>query len=804
MKTSFKIQLFLSILLIVVLLGLPVAFPLNGEPTGNLGAALGRFHIILLHFPIALIFLVPALEFMGFVPRWKGFRQAAPPILYMAILFAFLASVLGWLLARGEGTSGSLVNSHMWAGFITTALLVVAQLLRSYSVHKKHFIAGAGYYLVLLLCIHTLTTGSHKGASLVHGEDYLYARLPDNVKMLIGVYEEEAPPISFDSIVYTDVIHPIFEQNCIECHGEEKVKGRFRMDTYDLLVAGGKSGMQGVVAGDADASEIVHRVSLPRDHDKAMPPVEKAPLSRMDRALLQWWIDGGALKDITIDGLANDYFPESIEAALNELMSADEEYSTLDQGSLDSVAALMKQKYGVDLIAYSQDLSDGLYVATRNASGPVSTEALQALNPVSGHIHSLNFWRQQFEGDAMGQLASFTNLRELHLNESNVTEADLKVLSSLRRLRVLNLQGTEIGDESVDTLSSLKGLKKLLLTDSKLTQEGHDRLQQNLKRCEILAFMPSLLPKKKEIEPITSETVFEPVPKWGVKEGHDHDHGMGSTHGGVVVDAAGQIYVSSHNGIFVYDDAGKMLRSYEGADYSDIHSMTLVEEDGKEFIYGARNRNAEIIKMATTGEIEMQIPFPPESGVTGKFMPTAVVVTPDDGRILVADGYGSNVIFQFDASGKYLSSFGGKDENAPEKFRTPHGLSLDRRYDPVRLLVSDREKRRLAHFDLQGNYIEDLITDLRRPCAVSIRGDYVALAELEGRVLILGKDNKIILKLGDNPDSAEWANFKVAPADWKAGVHTAPHGLSWDAKGNLYVQDWNSSGRVTKWTRKPE
>lgn len=784
------------------MLALPLAFPLDGEPKGNLGAAIGRFHITLLHFPIALVILLPVLELLGFVHRWKGFRQAVPPILFIAIASAAVASILGWLLARGEGSTGSLVSSHMWAGFLTTTLLVIAQLLRSLSAEGKHVTMQAGYYFVLLLCVYTLTTGSHKGASLVHGDDYLYAQLPDGFKKLIGVYQEPPQPITFDSIVYTDLIMPILQHSCIECHGEDKVKGRFRMDQHDLLLAGGKSGNPGIVARDAEASEIVRRVMLPRDHDKAMPPIEVAPLSSSDKALLQWWIDGGAGKDVTIDMLANDYFPESIESTLDQIMSAGVEDIPLDPKLLATTAAMAKEKYGFDLIPYSQDLSDGIYVVTRNASGPISSEAIQSLKPVSTHVRSLNLWRQRIENGVLNELASFTSLRELHLNQSNVTGSDLQSLGSLRRLRLLNLQGTGIGDDSVDTLSGFKGLKKLLLTDSSMTRDGYSRLEKNLQRCEILAFMPELISAPAKLEPITTETVFEPVPKWGVKEGDDHDHGMGSTHGGVVVDSNGHIYVSSHNGIFVYDDSGKMLRSHEGDDYSDIHSMTLVEEDGQEFIYGARNRNAEIIKMTTTGEISMKVPFPPESGVTGKFMPTAVVVTPDDGRILVADGYGSNVIFEFDASGKYLSSFGGKDDDAPEKFKTPHGLSLDTRYDPVRLLVSDREKRRLAHFDLQGNYIEDLITDLRRPCAVSIQGDYVALAELEGRVLILDKYNAIILKLGDNPDSAEWANFKVAPADWTPGVHTAPHGLSWDAKGNLYVQDWNSSGRVTKWKRK--
>ena len=41
----------------------------------------------------------------------------------------------------------------------------------------------------------------------------------------------------------------------------------------------------------------------------------------------------------------------------------------------------------------------------------------------------------------------------------------------------------------------------------------------------------------------------------------------------------------------------------------------------------------------------------------------------------------------------------------------------------------------------------------------------------------------------------------VPPESWKDGVFTAPHGIAFDAKGDLYVQDWNRSGRLSKLRR---
>ena len=72
-------------------------------------------------------------------------------------------------------------------------------------------------------------------------------------------------------------------------------------------------------------------------------------------------------------------------------------------------------------------------------------------------------------------------------------------------------------------------------------------------------------------------------------------------------------------------------------------------EEGGEFIYGARNANAEGIKFsAQTGDIVLKLPFPEESGLKlKKFSPTAITVAPN-GDIILSDGYASNHIFKFD------------------------------------------------------------------------------------------------------------------------------------------------------------
>ncbi len=309
----------------------------------------------------------------------------------------------------------------------------------------------------------------------------------------------------------------------------------------------------------------------------------------------------------------------------------------------------------------------------------------------------------------------------------------------------------------------------------------------------------------KKVEPVRMGCglmTFDTVPGWGLSaEGKSV---IGPTHGGVVIDEAGNIYTSAQIGVFVFSPEGEVLNRFLGDKYSNIHDMEIRQEADGEFIYGARNNNAEGIKFnVSDGQIVLKLGFPEESGLKlKKFNPTAITVAPN-GDIFLSDGYASNHIFKFDAAGKYLMHFGDKG-NDLKQFNTAHGMTLDTRYDPPRLLICDRNhqpKGRLLHYDLDGNFIEEVVTGLGMPTSVAIQGDYVSVPDLHGRLVILDKSNTIISVLGHNADPKKRVNFNVPQEEWIEGVFSGTHGSYWDKQGNLYVQDWNVSGRIMKLVR---
>ena len=84
---------------------------------------------------------------------------------------------------------------------------------------------------------------------------------------------------------------------------------------------------------------------------------------------------------------------------------------------------------------------------------------------------------------------------------------------------------------------------------------------------------------------------FDTVPGWGL--GDDGKSVIGPTHGSVVIDKAGNIYTSADMGVFVFSPDGKVIRRFVSDQHSKIHDMEIRDEADGEFIYGARNANAE-------------------------------------------------------------------------------------------------------------------------------------------------------------------------------------------------------------------
>ena len=106
------------------------------------------------------------------------------------------------------------------------------------------------------------------------------------------------PPASDKkNVTYDADIKPIFEQSCVKCHGEQKPKGKLRMDSLEGIMKGGEDGKV-VVPGKSTESMVMANIAHLGDPDDYMPPPKNkagiGPLTKEQIGLIRAWIDQGA------------------------------------------------------------------------------------------------------------------------------------------------------------------------------------------------------------------------------------------------------------------------------------------------------------------------------------------------------------------------------------------------------------------------------------------------------------------------------------------------------------------------------
>lgn len=83
-----------------------------------------------------------------------------------------------------------------------------------------------------------------------------------------------------------DVIKGFLMEKCGDCHGPDKQRGDYRLDTL-------QGALTAVTPNQASRSPLYTRISLPADHDDIMPP-RGGKLSGAQIAAVKAWIDSGA------------------------------------------------------------------------------------------------------------------------------------------------------------------------------------------------------------------------------------------------------------------------------------------------------------------------------------------------------------------------------------------------------------------------------------------------------------------------------------------------------------------------------
>jgi uncharacterized membrane protein len=431
----------------------------------------GRLHPLLVHLPIGLIVLLAGLELLARYPRFKHANTSAGFILALAVPLAIGTALCGWLLSLGGGYEARLVQWHKWTGFLTAAACAVTACL--YRLPNK-----SGYRLCLGLNVLVLVLASHFGGSLTHGSDYLTRYAPASVRNLLarlsGQSSQREPTQNSTTTdpntlpVFSSLVQPLLQKDCVSCHGPEKSKGHLRLDSFAALLQGGENGAV-VVPGKAVDSELVKRLKLPTESDDHMPPDGKPQPGPDEIALLQWWIDAGASADKKVGDL---HPPANVQRILAARFGAPPTTAkTTPPKPLQAVlplAAQLSSDLAVVLAPISQ--TESWLQCNASVAGTNFGDAeLARLVPLGPNLRWLDLGGTRITDGGLAQLAGFPNLSRLHLERTALTDAGLTSLTGLAQLEYLDLYGTAVTDAGLEQLQPLPRLKQLYLWQSQVT-----------------------------------------------------------------------------------------------------------------------------------------------------------------------------------------------------------------------------------------------------------------------------------------------------------------------------------------------
>ena len=85
------------------------------------------------------------------------------------------------------------------------------------------------------------------------------------------------------------------------------------------------------------------------------------------------------------------------------------------------------------------------------------------------------------------------------------------------------------------------------------------------------------------------------------------------------------------------------------------------------------------------------------------------------------------------------------------------------------------------------------------PANIDSWNDLLVVPELQARLTLLGKDNKVVAQLGADVDRLKATkNLRGKPDEWLDGKFVHPHDACFGADGSIFVAEWVATGRVSK------
>jgi hypothetical protein len=371
-----------------------------------------------------------------------------------------LTSLSGLFLSKENGYDADSISNHKWSAVILSWLLLLWSVAFDKIANRK-WIAGLMAFGTFI----AVTLAGHWGANITHGEDFLLA----------PVLKQDAKPAVLleDAMVYNDMVKPILEAKCMNCHNEQKAKGELIMTTEALLLKGGKNGKLWNLK-EPGFGLMMDRVHMPIQEKKHMPPSGKPQLTAQETLILEQWIAKGASFKQTVAALpTNDTLQTIAMKMFSNIATTHYDFAAANAGTIKklNIANCSVYPIAIDEPALAVDFY---------GRSQYQAEQLKALLEVKSQIVSLNLNKMPVRDDELKTIAQFTTLRKLNLSFTDITGAGLASLKSLENLQQLSISGTAISAKDMAALQALPSLAALYAWNTNVKEAERKSIQQAL------------------------------------------------------------------------------------------------------------------------------------------------------------------------------------------------------------------------------------------------------------------------------------------------------------------------------------
>lgn len=422
----------------------------------------GRLHPLIVHLPIGCLLLAGLFNVLSYTQRYASLKPAVPLTLLAGFAAAVMACIFGYLLSPGGDYDVKTLSRHRFAGIVLALVAGVLWWLSTERAKRSIALPAKAFTTLLAGLVGLVGYTGHQGGNLTHGNDYL-------TLATLTHKEREKPATADVALIYEDVVQPILEKKCSQCHRQGKLKGNLSMQDIQHLLKGGKNG-PAIVPGKPEESELYKRITMDAADEKFMPADGKPALSKTETAIIRWWIAQAAVTGKPVKDLKDKAAIQAQVASWLGLGGAAPEEATtaaIDQhinpaipASLDMqpVESLRRKGLMVRVMLQHPVMLD---VTLPAGSGKRLADVRDDLQKIGPNIIWLNLSDNGLTENDLGFLQQLTNLEKLRLEKNPVGDGISEHIAGLQHLEAVNLNETKITMACINKLNGHPGIKRV-------------------------------------------------------------------------------------------------------------------------------------------------------------------------------------------------------------------------------------------------------------------------------------------------------------------------------------------------------